>query len=157
MPSRTRSCRPGTTRSAPGSSSAGRAAARTGASTCSRTRGPRRTTARSSTTSDAWLREHAPRFTWKLGHIYFPPLDVPLDHPAVGALAGSLRGVGLDPAPQGFGAATDLAWYGERRLPGIICGPGRLTQCHVADEYIDTEQLLLAAKVYAQMLVEWCH
>ena len=106
--------------------------------------------------ADAWLREHAPRFTWKLGHIYFPPLDVPLDHPAVGALAGSLRGVGLDPAPQGFGAATDLAWYGERRLPGIICGPGRLAQCHVADEYIDTEQLLLAAKVYAQMLVEWC-
>ena len=55
-----------------------------------------------------------------------------------------------------FGAATDLAWYGERRLPGIICGPGRLAQCHVADEYLDTEQLLLAAKVYAQMLVEWC-
>lgn len=106
--------------------------------------------------ADAWLREHPPRFTWKLGHIYFPPLDVPLDHPAVGALAGSLRDVGLDPAPQGFGAATDLAWYGERRLPGIICGPGRLAQCHVADEYIDTEQLLLAAKVYAQMLVEWC-
>jgi len=106
--------------------------------------------------ADAWLREHAPRFTWKLGQIYFPALDVPLDHPAVGALAGSLRGVGLDPAPQGFGAATDLAWYGERRLPGIICGPGRLAQCHVADEYIDTEQLLLAAKVYAQMLVEWC-
>lgn len=106
--------------------------------------------------ADAWLREHAPRFTWKLGHIYFPPLDVPLDHPAVGALAGSLRAVGLDPAPQGFGAATDLAWYGERSLPGIICGPGRLAQCHVADEYIDTEQLLLAAKVYAQMLVEWC-
>ena len=107
--------------------------------------------------ADPWLREHPPRFTWKLGHIYFPPLDVPLDHPAVGALAGSLRGVGLDPAPQGFGAATDLAWYGERSLPGIICGPGRLAQCHVADEYIDTEQLLLAAKVYAQMLVEWCH
>jgi acetylornithine deacetylase len=106
--------------------------------------------------ADAWLREHPPRFTWKLGHIYFPPLDVPLDHPAVGALAGSLRDVGLDPAPQGFGAATDLAWYGERTLPGIICGPGRLAQCHVADEYIDTEQLLLAAKVYAQMLVEWC-
>ena len=68
----------------------------------------------------------------------------------------SAREVGLDPSPQGFGAATDLAWYGERRLPGIICGPGSLAQCHVADEYLETEQLLLAAKVYAQMLVEWC-
>jgi acetylornithine deacetylase len=106
--------------------------------------------------TDAWLRGHPPRFTWKLGHIYFPPLDLPLDHPAVTALAGCLREVGLDPSPAGFGAATDLAWYGERRLPGIICGPGRLAQCHVADEYLDTEQLLRAAQVYAQMLVQWC-
>jgi acetylornithine deacetylase/succinyl-diaminopimelate desuccinylase family protein len=106
--------------------------------------------------TDPWLREHPPRFTWKLGQIYFPPLDLPLDHPAVTTLAGCLHEIGLDPAPAGFGAATDLAWYGERRLPGIICGPGRLAQCHVADEYLETEQLLLAAKVYAQMLVDWC-
>jgi acetylornithine deacetylase len=106
--------------------------------------------------TDSWLREHPPRFTWELGNIFFPPLDVPLDHPAVETLAGSLREVGLDATPQGFGAATDLAWYGERNLPGIICGPGRLAQCHVADEYLDTEQLVLAAKVYAQMIVEWC-
>ena len=46
--------------------------------------------------------------------------------------------VGLDAAPEGFGAATDLAWYGERRLPGIICGPGSLAQCHVAGEYLET-------------------
>jgi len=106
--------------------------------------------------ADPWLREHPPRFTWKLGHIYFPPLDVPVEHPAVRTLADCLGSVGLDPAPQGFGAATDLAWYGERNLPGIICGPGRLAQCHVADEYLDTEQLALAAKVYALMITQWC-
>ena len=33
---------------------------------------------------------------------------------------------------------------------------GRLAQCHVADEYLETEQLSLAAQVYAQMLVDWC-
>ena len=64
-----------------------------------------------------------------------------LDHPAVSTLAGCLRDVGLDAAPVGFEAATDLAWYGERELPGIICGPGSIAQCHVADEYIATEQL----------------
>ena len=106
--------------------------------------------------TDSWLRVHPPRFTWKLGQIYFPPLDVPLDHPAVRTLADCLGRVGLDPAPQGFGAATDLAWYGERSLPGIICGPGRLAQCHVADEFLETEQLGLAATVYALMLTEWC-
>jgi acetylornithine deacetylase len=106
--------------------------------------------------TDPWLREHPPRFTWKLGSIYFPPLDVPLDHPAVSTLATCLQNVGLDSRPEGFLAATDLAWYGEHKLPGIICGPGSIAQCHVADEYISTEQLALAAKVYAQMLVEWC-
>ena len=58
--------------------------------------------------------------------------------PRASARSASIR------RPQGFGAATDLAWYGERKLPGIICGPGRLAQCHVADEYLETEQLSLA-------------
>ena len=52
--------------------------------------------------TDPWLREHPPRFTWKLGSIYFPPLDVPLDHPAVGTLAECLREVGLDSTPAGL-------------------------------------------------------
>ena len=106
--------------------------------------------------TDPWLRDHPPAITWKLGQIYFPPLDVPLDHPAVRTLAGCLATVGLDPEPEGFGAATDLAWYGEKGLPGIICGPGRLAQCHVADEFLETEHLALAASVYALMLTEWC-
>jgi acetylornithine deacetylase len=106
--------------------------------------------------ADPWLAEHPPKVTWKLGSIYFPPLDVPLDHPAVSTLADCLRRVGLDASPVGFEAATDLAWYGERKLPGIICGPGSIAQCHVADEYLATEQLLRATQVYAQMLVEWC-
>ena len=106
--------------------------------------------------ADPWLAEHPPRLTWKLGSIYFPPLDVSLDHPAVRTLSGCLREVGLDETPVGFEAATDLAWYGERKLPGIICGPGSIAQCHVADEFLSTEQLRLASQVYAQMLVEWC-
>ena len=106
--------------------------------------------------TDPWLREHPPRFTWKVGHIYFPPLDVPLEHPAVRTLADCLESVGLDPVPQGFGAASDLAWYGEQKLPGIICGPGRLAQCHVVDEYLETRQLVRAAQVYALMVSGWC-
>jgi acetylornithine deacetylase/succinyl-diaminopimelate desuccinylase family protein len=106
--------------------------------------------------SDPWLREHPPRVSWKIGNIYFPPLDMPLDHPAVGVLSRALDAVGLDPAPRGFGAATDLAWYGEIGLPGLICGPGRLAQCHVADEYIETDALAHAATVYGLLLADWC-
>ena len=74
---------------------------------------------------DPWLAEHPPRLTWKLGSIYFPPLDVPLDHPAVSTLADCLHGVGLDAAPVGFEAATDLAWYGERGCRGSSAGRAR--------------------------------
>ena len=106
--------------------------------------------------ADPWLREHPPVFTWGIGHIYFPPMDLSLDHPAVRATARALETVGLDATPRGFGAATDLAWYGEHGLPGFICGPGRLEQCHVADEYVDTDALVRAAKVYGLLLTDWC-
>lgn len=106
--------------------------------------------------TDPWLREHPPRLTWEIGNIYFPAMDMPLDHPAVTTAARCLEEVGLDPTPIGFGAATDLAWYGERRLPGLICGPGALAQCHAADEYVEVRQLVDAAKVYALLLSRWC-
>jgi len=105
---------------------------------------------------DSWLREHPPKLTWQLGGIYFPPLDMPLDHPAVTTLSRCLGAVGLDPEPCGFGAASDLAWYGERGLAGIVCGPGSLAQCHAPDEYLETSQLVAASKVYALMLAGWC-
>jgi len=106
--------------------------------------------------SDSWLREHPPRFTWKLRHIFFPPLDVPLDHPVVVTITDCLRALRIDPTPKGFGAATDLAWYAEEGIPGFIFGPGHVEQAHVADEYIDTGELLKAAQVYALMLTAWC-
>ena len=80
---------------------------------------------------------------------------MPLDHPAVETLAECLRGSGAT-LTEGFGAATDLAWYAERSIPGLICGPGALEQCHVADEYIETRQLVDAAKAYALLLERWC-
>ena len=91
------------------------------------------------------------------GSIYFPPLDVPLDHPAVRHArrlprprSGSTRRRrGSAPRPTSPGTASGS-------LPGIICGPGRLAQCHVADEYLETEQLALAAKVYAPDARRWC-
>ena len=105
--------------------------------------------------TDSWLRDHPPRFTWKIGHIYFPPINTPLDHPAVTTMSDCLGSLGLDPTPQGFGAACDLAWYAEQEIPGLILGPGRLEQCHIADEYIDADELLNAAKVYALFLKAW--
>jgi acetylornithine deacetylase/succinyl-diaminopimelate desuccinylase family protein len=106
--------------------------------------------------TDPWLQEHPPRISWKVKSIYFPPMDLALDHPAVVTASKALAAIGLDPAPRGFGAATDLAWYGERGLPGFICGPGRLSECHVVDEYLEVDELVRASKLYGLFVTEWC-
>ena len=106
--------------------------------------------------ADPWLREHQPRFTWGINHIYFPPSDVPPEHPVVATMLESAREAGFEAPLRGFGAATDLAWYAERGIPGLIFGAGRLEECHVANEHIDVDDLLRAAQAYALFLTKWC-
>jgi acetylornithine deacetylase len=105
---------------------------------------------------DPWLREHPPRFTWGINSIYFPPSDVPPDHPTVTTMLDCARQVGLEPQLEGFRAACDLVWYAEKGIPGLIFGPGRLEQCHVADEYVDVDSLLEASRTYALFITRWC-
>jgi acetylornithine deacetylase len=106
--------------------------------------------------TDPWLREHPPRFTWGINSIYFPPSDVPPDHPVVATMRDCAAEAGIEPRLAGFGAATDLAWYAEQGIPGLIFGPGRLEECHVADEYVDAGDLLRAAQAYALLITRWC-
>lgn len=106
--------------------------------------------------ADAWLREHPPRFTWGINNIYFPPADVAPDHPVVETMVAAAGEAGLELPLEGFRAATDLAWYAERGIPGFILGPGRVEECHVANEYVDLDTLLRAAQAYALFLARWC-
>lgn len=105
---------------------------------------------------DPWLREHPPRFTWGINHIYFPPADLPPGHPVVETMRRCVAAAGLTPALDGFGAATDLAWYAEQGIPGLIFGPGRFEECHVANEFIAADDLLRASQAYACFIADWC-
>ena len=106
--------------------------------------------------TDSWLREHSPRFTWKLRNIYFPPVDTPPDHPFIQTLTGSLQSLGLPPTLEAFTAASELAWYAEQGIDGTIFGPGRIAQAHSPDEYVEVEQLVSASKAIALTAAEWC-
>jgi acetylornithine deacetylase/succinyl-diaminopimelate desuccinylase family protein len=105
---------------------------------------------------DPWLREHPPRFTWKLRNIYFPPAETPIDHPFVEAISQGLTSAGVPVRIEAFQAASELAWYAERGIPGVIFGPGRIAQAHSANEYVEVQQLVTAAKVMALTAAEWC-
>jgi acetylornithine deacetylase len=105
--------------------------------------------------TDPWLREHSPRFDWKTRNVFFPPVDTPPDHPIVGALGASLESVGRTPRIVGFTAASELAWYAEQGIPGVIFGPGSIAQAHSPDEYVALDQLQDAARVMAMTAATW--
>ena len=106
--------------------------------------------------TDPWLREHPPRFDWKTRNVFFPPVDTPPDHPIVGAIAASLESVGRTPRIVGFTAASELAWYAEQGIPGVIFGPGSIARAHSPDEYVALDQLQDAARVMAMTAATWC-
>lgn len=105
---------------------------------------------------DPWLKEHPPRFTWGLRNISFPPANTDPDHRVAQSLLTSLQQLGYDPQVTGFTAASDLAWYAEKDMPGVIFGPGDLAQAHSPDEFVPISDLLDATKVIALALLAWC-
>jgi acetylornithine deacetylase/succinyl-diaminopimelate desuccinylase-like protein len=106
--------------------------------------------------TDPWLREHPPRFTWKLRDIYFPPAETSPDHPLIQSLVSAIKRAGREPTIEAFTAASELAWYAEVGIPGAIFGPGRIAQAHSPDEYVELDQLRLACAAMTLCAVAWC-
>jgi acetylornithine deacetylase/succinyl-diaminopimelate desuccinylase family protein len=105
---------------------------------------------------DPWLREHPPRLTWNLRNIYFPAAETAPDHPFIAALTAAIETTGHAARVTAFTAASELAWYAERGIPGAIFGPGRIAQAHSPDEYVDVAQLRAACTAMALTAAGWC-
>ena len=106
--------------------------------------------------TDPWLREHPPRFTWKLRDIYFPPAETGPDHPFIENLCSAVERAGGAPRIDAFTAASELAWYAEAGIPGAIFGPGRIAQAHCPDEFVELDQLRVACAAMALSAAAWC-
>jgi acetylornithine deacetylase/succinyl-diaminopimelate desuccinylase-like protein len=111
------------------------------------------------TVGDVWLSEHPPVVTFPYLHPEYEPVNLSPDHPAVGILtdtvstaSGRHRGTSIMPTPSD---ANVLAAAGQ---PTLICGPGQLVGngVHGLDEHISVDELVLAAKAYAGLMLEWC-
>ena len=72
------------------------------------------------------------------------------------ALLRSLHRLGRTPQIMGFNAASDLAWYAEQGIDGVIFGPGDLAQAHSPDEFVPVSDMLNATKAIALTLLAWC-
>lgn len=80
-----------------------------------------------------------------------PPVDTPVDHPMIVALARAHADVtGEAPAYGGVPGATDgTILTRDAGLPTVVYGPGGKWIAHQADEYVEVTEIVTAAKVYA--------
>lgn len=67
-------------------------------------------------------------------------------------LAPVLERHGCDAIPRGAAYVTDASHYAAAGAPSIVFGPGDLAQAHTKDEWIASDQLALAAKVYLDVM-----
>lgn len=108
------------------------------------------------TQTDAWLRENPPELDWRDGW-WWPPYDVPKDTPICAAAAAAYEAVLGEPAKYyGFTAVDDATFLNQADIPTITMGPSSIEIAHTANEYIEIQDLLDAAKIYALTIVEWC-
>jgi acetylornithine deacetylase/succinyl-diaminopimelate desuccinylase family protein len=96
--------------------------------------------------SDPWLRSHPPRLSWGFNGIDVPAAKIDADHPLTETLRAALGGLGRDARLEGFTAASELGWYAERGIPGVLFGPGRIDEAHSTDEHVKTRDIATCAR-----------
>ena len=55
---------------------------------------------------------------------------------------------------EGFNATCEMVHLVKKGIPTLIFGAGSLSQAHKADEYVNVEEIVAAAKIYAEFIVE---
>jgi acetylornithine deacetylase/succinyl-diaminopimelate desuccinylase family protein len=104
---------------------------------------------------DYWLKDHRPEYS-----LPFPakvPLNVAEDDPAVLEMKRSFEQVtGRPPniGPSPF--VGDMNYMFEKGVKCAVWGPGDIGLAHGTNEYVEIDQVLTAAKVYAATIVNWC-
>lgn len=81
-----------------------------------------------------------------------PPVEVPVTHPVVTALAAAHTAVtGDEPVYGGVPGSTDgtvlTHWGG---IPSVVYGPGGKWIAHQADEFVEVEEIVRCTRVFAE-------
>lgn len=106
--------------------------------------------------ADPWLREHPPVVEWWGGQ--FESAAIPADHPVVTALAGAHAAVtGAPPSLRGMPYGADMRLLvREGGIPTVLYGPGDIRRAHAPDEFVPVDELGVAARTLALMILRFC-
>lgn len=83
------------------------------------------------------------------------PLETSADCAPVKRMLAILDDMQLDATPIGVPFCSDASKFGALGIPSMILGPGSIDQAHAADEYIECDQVPLAAEVYRRYMTEF--
>ena len=105
---------------------------------------------------DDWLKQNPPEVQFT-GY-YAEPAEIPPEHPICQVLAQSFESItGSQAVIKGHDGAGDsrfLIKYGNTPTP--IFGPGTIAQMHADNEWVKVDSVILATKVLAATILNWC-
>lgn len=109
---------------------------------------------------DPWLAEHPPEIEWRN---HWPPCLTDEQHPIINTcVAAYEQAASTDPSFRqeavihGFAAVCDATWLNAGGIPTIIYGPGDVLLAHTRNEFVPIEEVIMAAKTYALVAMDWC-
>lgn len=105
--------------------------------------------------NDAWLKRFPPELVF-LHHRN--PSSINFQHPIIEVIghAGE-RALNFKPIPRGGFMPADQGFYiNQANVPAVVFGPGKPTQAHQIDEYINVNDFINGVKVLALIVYEWC-
>jgi acetylornithine deacetylase len=98
--------------------------------------------------SDPWLSNHPLEIVWSGGQ--FDSAEIPIDHYLVKLFEECVHELtGNMPEIEGASYGSDLRLFVNMGgFPALLFGPGDVTVAHMPDEFVDVEEIILAARVY---------
>lgn len=103
---------------------------------------------------DEWLREHKPKISiYQAGGAY----EIDADAPIVKKFQASFAlAMGSETEVIGSPAGCDSrVWQNIAKCPTVQYGPGRQSECHIINEYIEVSDYLDAILIYAGLIMNW--
>jgi acetylornithine deacetylase len=104
--------------------------------------------------TDPWMRENPPEL--EVNDEWYYGAEVDENEPIVLTGMQALADLGIEPKLRGFGTLTDaIHLINYAKVPTISFGPSIKT-AHMANEYVDIDELVTTAQGLALSIMRWC-